>query len=459
MTASATVRTVSQSVKLSLPHTSVEGAPLSAKVTLSPARAGRAVQVEVKSGKSWLVVATGLADVTGKASFTVTPGLAGATLYRAVAATWNGAPSTKSKTATVKVGRAFKLDAGSSDTCIRTRSGIAECWGYNDSAQLGDGTTNLRTKPLKVKKLGSNIKAVAAGYGHTCAITASGGVKCWGMNDSGELGNGTLKDQRRPVSVVGLSKGVVQVTASSGGHTCALLKDGTVKCWGSNWAGQLGDGSHIDKLTPVKVTGLPGAVRAIDAASSMTCALITDGTMYCWGDNRYGQLGDGTTDVRWTPVQVTNLTGVAGIAAGGSHTCALTTTGEVRCWGENWAGQLGDGTTTNSLVPVAVAWIVGQRPSTGQRLRPHLRRPRHRRGRVLGRQRGRPARRRHRQPSHRSGRGARRDRCGAFPDRRPRPHLRGVRQRRVVLGPQRGGSGRRRHHRHPPVAGSRIKLA
>ncbi|MBK9232333.1 MAG: hypothetical protein IPO15_16155 [Anaerolineae bacterium] len=144
--------------------------------------------------------------------------------------------------------------------------------------------------------------AVNAGADHTCAVTADGGVKCWGVNDRGQLGDGTTEQRGAPVDVSGLMSGVVAVSAGRG-HTCALTTAGGVKCWGSNEFGQLGDGTGAAQLTPVDVVGLTAGVTAISAGGEHTCALTTAGGPKCWGNNIHGQLGDGTTEerlTRWT---------------------------------------------------------------------------------------------------------------------------------------------------------------
>jgi alpha-tubulin suppressor-like RCC1 family protein len=154
--------------------------------------------------------------------------------------------------------------------------------------------------------LASGVVQISAGNSHACALTTSGGVKCWGLNDTGALGDGTTTDRSTPVNVSGLSSGVAQIS-SGFGHTCALTTSGRAECWGSNGSGTLGDGTRTDRLTPVTVTGLSSGVAQISAGIGQTCAVTTSGRAECWGWNAFGQLGDGTTTNRRTPVTVSGL--------------------------------------------------------------------------------------------------------------------------------------------------------
>ena len=245
------------------------------------------------------------------------------------------------------------IAAGDSHTCAITSGGGVKCWGWNLYGQLGNGTTNDSATPIDVSGLASGATAIAAGRGWTCALANGGGAKCWGSNGQGQLGNGSLTSTSTPVDVVGLSSGVTAIVAGSF-HTCALMRGGGVKCWG--WAqGQLGNGS-VQSLKPVDVAGLAGGVMAITAGEDHTCVVTNSGGVKCWGINDSGQLGTGSSARSGTPVDVAGLSsGVTAIASGNFHTCALMNGGSVKCWGFNASGQLGNGTTTDSTTPVDVA--------------------------------------------------------------------------------------------------------
>ena len=247
------------------------------------------------------------------------------------------------------------ISLGYRHTCALTVGGGVKCWGANNYGQLGDGGTTPRLTPVDVAGLDSGVRALSVGLWHTCAITAEGGVKCWGYNADGRVGDGTQENRLTPVAVAGLSEAVVALSAG-GGHTCAVTASGGVQCWGANNIGQLGDGTTTQRLTPVAVLGLSDKALAVSSGAGYSCALLATGGVQCWGYNVSGALGDGTSISRLTPVAVQGLaTGVTGISTGGGHTCALLTSGGVQCWGANYDAQLGDGTLAyERLTPVDV---------------------------------------------------------------------------------------------------------
>jgi len=235
-------------------------------------------------------------------------------------------------------------------SCALSASGLVKCWGGNDYGQLGNGTTSASTTPTGVSGL-TNIQAISVGTHHACALTTAGGLQCWGRNDSGQLGNGTSGGiSTTPVDVFGLGSGVAAVAAAAN-HTCALTTGGAVKCWGANGTGNLGDGTLVSSSTPVDVGGLSSGASAISAGGSSSCALITSGAVKCWGMDEFGQIGDGSTGAagcscRTPPLNVIGLSGATAVSVGDGHACVVTLSGSVSCWGYNIVGQLGDATST-----------------------------------------------------------------------------------------------------------------
>ncbi|HEY7375589.1 MAG TPA: hypothetical protein VIF57_25755 [Polyangia bacterium] len=239
------------------------------------------------------------------------------------------------------------LAGGGGHTCALMATGGVRCWGRDDSGQLGDGGGADRPSPPAVD-VGSGIAAVATGATHTCVLSTAGGVRCWGHNGNGQLGDGSTVDRSTPPAADVLTG--VKAVAAGGSHTCALMTTGGVRCWGANGSGQLGDGSTVDRSTPPAADVLTG-VKAIAAGGSHTCALMTTGGVRCWGANGSGQLGDGSTTDRPAPPAADAGADFAAVSAGDTHTCALTTAGGVRCWGHNGDGELGIGSYDIVLAP------------------------------------------------------------------------------------------------------------
>lgn len=251
---------------------------------------------------------------------------------------------------------ATQVATGEGHACALDAAGGVFCWGHNHHGQLGDGTLVDAPKPVKVK-LSGPAKQVAVGEDHTCALLATGGVQCWGANEFGALGNGVGDGADSPLPQT--VKGLVDATAVRCGayHVCAERAQRVVSCWGRNNRGQLGDNHASGDVStiPVVVTGISDSKNVV-AGEFHTCAQSESGIVACWGGNEFGQVGDGTTADRATPVPV-QFDGSASIdelASGMFHTCARKALGVVRCWGSNEKGQLGDGTTENRTKPVNV---------------------------------------------------------------------------------------------------------
>ena len=254
------------------------------------------------------------------------------------------------------------IDVGCHHNIALRKDGTVWAWGYNDSGQLGDGTTENRPTPVRVAKL-NGVEAIVAGYSHSVALKKDGTVWTWGMNYDDQLGAVTSGDKSiLPIQVAGLTN-VVAVAAGEG-HTLALKKDGTIWAWGSNSNGQLGSGTKANNsLVPVQVSGLTG-MTAITSGGFHNIALRRDGTVWSWGSNCDGQLGNGTNKDSSVPVQITGVRG-ASVVAGECHSIILKQDGTVWVFGLNIDGQLGDGTTDDRFTPVQVLGLTDVYAVTG----------------------------------------------------------------------------------------------
>ncbi len=263
-----------------------------------------------------------------------------------------GDGTTRDRNSAVKVDtdtRFSTLVGGLSHSCGLSADGGAYCWGRNLNGQLGDGSRTDRPRPAPVTG-GQTFETITAGWNHTCGLTASGRAFCWGLNGQGELGDGTRVDRLAPTRV----PGIFSALAAGSGHTCGIRGSG-VLCWGSNDFGQLGNGSEGgEQVNPTLVVGLPSPPQTLAAGAVHTCALLENGSVYCWGQNLHGQLGDGTNENSATPERVAGALHFTSLFAGGAVTCGFVEDGSEYCWGMNQGGQLGDGTRVNRSTPVRV---------------------------------------------------------------------------------------------------------
>ncbi len=244
------------------------------------------------------------------------------------------------------------MDGGQYHSIALKSDGTVWAWGLNNCGQLGDGTTVNKKTPVQVSGL-TDVKAIASGVYFNLALKNDGTVWAWGDN-GGQLGDGTTTERTVPVQVIGLTD--VKAISAKRLHSLALKNDGTVWAWGDNSAGQLGDGTTTDKTVPVQVIGLTD-VKAIAAGSYHNIILKNDGTVWAWGRNSNGQLGDGTTTTRITPIQIASLTNVKSIAVGSEHNLVLKDDGTVWAWGGNYDGEVGNSSKTDQKSPVKLSTL------------------------------------------------------------------------------------------------------
>ncbi len=269
-----------------------------------------------------------------------------------------------------------KITAGDQHTCAVNGAGGVLCWGSNANGELGNGTTTKSLTPVPVTGLSSGVVGITAGQNFTCALTKAGSVLCWGVNTTGNLGNGTTTDSDVPVKVLdvagtGPMTGVVAISAGQY-HVCAVTSAGAVLCWGDNGEGELGpEPNSFRSGLPYQVTGIPADIVNIANGSYFSCAQTSKGAEWCWGTSGGGQLGGGPNLPNENPVPVLNLAGtsplggIASIAAGFANACAITNAGSPLCWGENQDGEIGNNTNISSDIPVQVLNLAGTGPLNG----------------------------------------------------------------------------------------------
>ncbi len=251
-----------------------------------------------------------------------------------------------------------EIALGDTHSCARKSDGSVWCWGFNLWGPVGNGTTETATAPIEITSLNSDVAQIATGKWHTCAVKTDGTLWCWGYNILGQLGVPSAGQYSTEPIQVGLD-GVIRVYAGAM-YSCALTTDRLVWCWGSNHSGALANGGYDDSPTPV-LTALPAGTQDVSLGKFFGCALNENGTVWCWGDNYSGalgnnQVGNDPNGSIPTPTQVINLPHRAiSIGAGDGHSCAILEDGSLWCWGANTAGQLGLGDTQNRLIPTHVS--------------------------------------------------------------------------------------------------------
>ncbi len=235
--------------------------------------------------------------------------------------------------------------------CAITAGGGVKCWGRNDLGQLGNGTQVNSLTPVNVIGLSAGVTKISVGLVHTCAVTANGAAKCWGYNHSNRLGAKLGSEvYTQPQQVYGITSEAVDITARAG-HSCALLSSGKVKCWGGNYDGQLGNGTSgaPGGYGPDEVANLTDAIK-VEVGGNSTCALTNTGALKCWG------IGSGYSST--TPAVIPGMdSGVISFGTGMNHTCAVTSAGAAKCWGWNYYGELGTADANQTQTPTQVVGL------------------------------------------------------------------------------------------------------
>ncbi len=310
----------------------------------------------IAGGTNWRQVSCGSANHTAAVKTDGTLWLWGYNIYGQLGE--NTITDKSSPVQTIAGGTTWRQVAtGSSHTAAIKTDGTLWSWGYNSTGQLGDNTITNKSSPVQTVVGGNNWRQVAAGVSHTAAIKTDGTLWLWGVNNNGQLGDNTITDKSSPVQTIAGGTNWRQVAACNY-YTAAIKTDGTLWSWGYNVNGQLGDNTTASKSSPVQTIAGGTNWRQVSCGSYHTAAIKTDGTLWTWGNDFYGQLGNNTTTAKSSPVQtVTGGTNWRQVACGTYHTAAIKTDGTLWSWGYNVNGQLGDNTTTDKSSPVQT--IVG----------------------------------------------------------------------------------------------------
>jgi len=261
---------------------------------------------------------------------------------------------------------AVAIDAGANHTCAITARGGVICWGANEYGQLGDGSLSNSFTPQFVNTgalTTGSVATISAGEHHTCVVKTNSSLVCWGANNFGQLGDGSVIGRLRPTSIGGgsLAGQLVASVTAGGFHTCAVLNGGSLSCWGANEDGQLGNGTMETTTRPTQIAN--GALTnkqiiSVNAGRYHTCAITLSYSLVCWGSNNFVQLGNAGIDDPSIPTVIRTgvLAGrqITEVGGGEWHSCARNSEGGIACWGANFDGNNGDGTTIDHEVPVGV---------------------------------------------------------------------------------------------------------
>lgn len=229
------------------------------------------------------------------------------------------------------VSRATGISAGGEHTCAVLEDGSASCWGDGARGELGDATKRTSPVPVSVVNLEDRVATISAGAFHNCVVLINGSANCWGYNQYGQLGDGTWTGSSTPRKVQGLTTAMRSISAGDN-QTCAVTVEHVAVCWGSNVKGELGDGTTVSRAKVGVVTGLDSPVDEVSAGHGHSCALM-GGSVACWGDNTTGQVGSGPKVDRTGASRVPSLASAKVISAGSGHSCVVLTDGGIRCWG------------------------------------------------------------------------------------------------------------------------------